>query len=227
MMSNYQRTQWEMRRVDADRRRDANREDISTAQHEAGHAIVGILLGLTPRSITIEPGFDSEGATTWARVSGSHGAFENIVVRVAGSEAERMFGSADEGHARDLELARVIAPLIDDDVDDVIGRARIAARKILKTNFTALALLAVALIGERTLDLAEIEEIIAADAPDDDASDGGDDDADAPSIFDRDVILARMLDRQRRALDRDHGCDVILTRLLDPKIVHFTRGEIL
>jgi ATP-dependent Zn protease len=184
MMSNYQRAQWEMRRFDAARRREDNREkrDISTAQHEAGHALVGLLLGLTPRSITIEPGFGSEGVTTWARASGTHGAFENIIVRVAGSEAEKMFGSADEGHEKDLELARVIAGLIYsdddvDDVDDVIERARGIARSILEANFIPLAALAVALIDRRTLDLAEIEEAIAANsAVDDDAYRAADDD---------------------------------------------------
>jgi phage head maturation protease len=38
----------------------------------------------------------------------------------------------------------------------------------------------------------------------------------------------RMEARQRQALDRDDGCDVILMRMLDPRLVHYgSSGEIL
>ncbi len=41
-------------------------EDAAVAQHEAGHALVGRLLGLNPTETTIEPGFNFGGRTTWA-----------------------------------------------------------------------------------------------------------------------------------------------------------------
>ena len=193
-------------------------EDRAVAQHEAAHALTGQLLGLTPRHVTVEPNHCYGGMTAWA--SEPDRAFETIVALMAGNEGEKLFGGgSDNGCKGDLSAARALADSISDDVDGTIKRARRAARKILKANFVPLTKLAIALLDRRTLDLAEIEEVIAVDEPDDDASGGRDDDA-APSIFDRDVILARMLDRQRQAFDRDHGCDVILTRLLDPKVVH-------
>jgi hypothetical protein len=231
MMSTYQRAQWEMRRFDADRRREDNRRDraISAAQHEAGHALVGLLIGLTPRSITIEPDFDADGSTTWVEASESHGAFENIIARMAGSESERLFGSADEGAGSDLRHARVVAGWCpdDDDIDDIIERARGCARRILKTNFAALTSLAVALLDKRTLDLGEIEEIVAAaPLPDDaellaeaerllasisashrdnDDDDDGDDDGD-----DGEVTIAEMLaGKGMRRLVRYDGGGVV------------------
>ncbi len=166
-------------------------EDAAVAQHEASHALVGRLLGLTLTSATVEPDARFGGCTTWAS------ALETIVLLVAGNEGEKLFGGgSDNGCKNDLAQARALARSIsDDEIGDTIKRARRAARSILKANFVPLTKLAIALIDRRTLDLAEIEEIIAANAPDDDASDGGDDDAEllAPSIFDRDPILMRML----------------------------------
>jgi ATP-dependent Zn protease len=215
-MNAFQRAQWRRRMFDADRRREKNRRDRanSTAQHEAGHALVGLLLGLTPRSISIEPGSGSDGRTTWAEVSESHGAFENIIVRVAGSEAEKMFGSADEGHESDLKLARGIAEWIDsddDDIDDVIERAHGCACRILKANFAALTSLAVALLDKRTLDRSEIEEIIAAaPLPDVDDGDDGDDDADERSGSDDGMLTLAEYMEGRASGRRAH-----------PRLVHF------
>jgi hypothetical protein len=93
--------------------------------------------------------------------------FETIVVYVAGNVGEELFGGgSDSGCRNDLLAARSLAASIfpEDDVDDVIDRARRCARSILKSNFAALAALAVALIGERTLFLGEIEEIVAANS---------------------------------------------------------------
>jgi ATP-dependent Zn protease len=206
-MSAYQRAQWQMRQFEADRRREDNRRDraISAAQHEAGHALVGLLVGLTPRSISIEPSFDADGSTTWVEASESHGAFENIIVRVAGSEAERMFGSADEGHASDLKLARVIAEMIcsdDDEIDDVIERARGCACRILKTNFAALTSLAVALLDKRTLDLGEIEEIVAAAPLPGDVEGYDDDDVDERSDDGETLTFSEFMKMKARGGDR-------------------------
>jgi ATP-dependent Zn protease len=174
-MNAYQRGLWQRGLVDADRRREEKRRDraISTAQHEAGHALVGLLLGLTPRSVTIEPGFDSEGMTRIGNKGTS--AFDRCIFSMAGSESERLFGSRDDGHQDDLMQARIQAGAISEDVDDV-ERARVVARSILKSNFAALTALAVELLAARSLDRSEIEEIIAA-APLPDVD--GDDDDDA------------------------------------------------
>jgi ATP-dependent Zn protease len=188
---------------------DDGSEDAAVSQHEAAHALTGLLLGLDVTAVTVEPGARFGGMTTWA--SKPDRAFETIVALVAGNESEKLFGGgSDNGCKNDLAQARALARSIsDDEIGDTIKRARRAARSILKANLLPLTKLAVALIDKRTLLRGEIEEIVAANAPDDDASDGGDDDAEllAPSIFDRDPILMRML---------------------SPRLVHYgTTGEIL
>jgi ATP-dependent Zn protease len=193
---------------------DGGREDAATAQHEGGHALVGLLLGLNPTETTIDPGPGYGGRTTFARTRTSETgfrAFDRIVFSMAGPEAEKMFSSADNdgGGKGDLAQARALAASISDDVEGTIKRARRCARKILKANFVPLTKIAIALLDRRTLDLAEVEELLATAPPEDDASDGGDDDAEllAPSIFDRDPILMRML---------------------GPRVVHYgSTGEIL
>jgi hypothetical protein len=175
-MMKYQRMQQERKALlnrGARHWLDDGSEDAATAQHEAAHALISRLLGLNPRSVTIEPGADYGGMTILA--SASHRVFDRIVCLVAGSEAERMFGGPDNGCKNDLLQARALAD------EDMIKRARRVARKILKANLGPLTKLAIALLDRRTLDLAEIEEIIAANAPDDDVSDDGDDGDDETS----------------------------------------------
>ena len=128
--------------------------DAATAQHEAGHAIVALLLGLNPTSVTIEPDAGFGGMTRFDAVGAR--AFDLCVFAMAGSEAERLFGSIDDGAKNDLAQARALAD------DDTIESARIAARAILKANFAALTKLAVVLIDKRMLFGGEIEDIVAA-----------------------------------------------------------------
>ncbi len=128
-------------------------EDAAVAQHEGAHALVARLLGATPTSVTIEPSAGFGGKMILA--SEPDRTFERLIICVAGDEGERLFGGgSDTACEDDLRQARALAS------DDEIRRARRAARSILKANFTALAALAVALIDRRTLDLAEIDEII-------------------------------------------------------------------
>jgi ATP-dependent Zn protease len=166
-------------------------EDAAVAQHEASHALTGRLLGLDVTAATVEPGARFAGMTFCA--SAPDRAFDTIVMLMAGNEGEKLFGGgSDNGCKNDLRQARALAASISDDVKGTIKRARRCARKILVANFVPLTKLALALIERRTLDAAEIEELIAANAPDDDASDGGDDDAELLAS-DRDPILMRML----------------------------------
>jgi ATP-dependent Zn protease len=132
---------------------DAGDEDAAVAQHEAAHALVARLLGADRIVATIEAGAGFGGMTTWANEPTR--VFDRVVIRVAGAEGEKLFGASSESCCKDdLAQARALAS------DAEIKRARRAARSIMKANFTALAALAVALIDRRTLDLAEIDEII-------------------------------------------------------------------
>ena len=176
----YERTQWQRRVNDRERRRLDDR-DNAFAQHEAGHALAARLLDIDITAATIEPYADFGGVVLFARTP-DH-TFNHLVVLMAGSEAERMFGSADDGHEDDLRQARALAETIDDnDVGAIIKRARRKARAILKSNFVPLTRMALALIEKRTIFAGEIEEIVES-ATDDDASDNDN----------RDAILMRAL----------------------------------
>jgi hypothetical protein len=171
---------------------DDGREDAAVAQHEAGHALVARLLGFNPTSVTVEPGANFGGMTRFDAMGGH--AFDRCVVWTAGSEAERLFGSPDDGCKDDLRKARAIAD------DDTIERARRVARSILKANFIPLTVLAVALIDRRTLDLAEIEEAIAANsAVDDDAYRAADDDDDHDDDDDGLITVSEFMRARARA----------------------------
>jgi hypothetical protein len=215
MMSNYQRMQWQRRRFEADRRRDDN-HDISTAWHEAGHVLCGELLGLNPTSATINGGDGYSGKTYFGETLGEmtdHDlAYARAVVCMAGLEAQRLFGGPDDGGGDgDAGIAAIAIRAIcrsEAVIDGIIESARRAACEMLKANFIPLCEIAIALLAERTLDRDQIEEIIAANAPEDDAGDEGNDDAELlpPSMFG----------------------DRILMRALDPRLVRYgTTGKIL
>ena len=42
----------------------------ATAVHEAGHAVIGTLVGLTVNTLTVEPTDEFEGLVTWATAYG-------------------------------------------------------------------------------------------------------------------------------------------------------------
>ncbi len=174
----YERTQWQRRVNDRERRRLDDR-DTAFAQHEAGHALTARLLDIDITAATIEPYAGFGGLVLFARTP-DH-TFNHLVVLMAGSEAERMFGSADDGHKAICARRWPLPSRSTIDVGAVISRARRKARAILKSNFVPLTRMAFALIEKRTIFAGEIEEIV--ETTDDDA---GDDD-------DRDAILMRTL----------------------------------
>jgi hypothetical protein len=181
MMSTYQRRQWEMRRLDADRRREDNR-DVNTSWHESGHVVCGYLLRLNPTKATIVGGDGYSGLThfgeTDEEMTDHELAYARAVVCMAGVEAQRLFGGYDGGGEQDAGVAAVVLGAVcrsEAEIDAVVESARGVARAMLRTNFITLCEVAIALIDRRSLDEAAIEEIIAAnsDVGDDDDDDDG------------------------------------------------------
>ena len=80
---------WVRRRYDGGRfanYRGARRATVTTAWHEAGHAVAALAVGARFRSASIHPGRDTEG-----RVHGIHGTGDvAFVVDAAGQIAERL-----------------------------------------------------------------------------------------------------------------------------------------
>lgn len=154
--------------------------DLDVSAHEAGHACAAWLLGLDPTRATIEPGDGFAGKVTYGRaaIDDRERAFDCATVSMAGNAAERLLGAPADCGQDDLRQARERLDTIcrsEDDVDDMIDRAKRTARKMLRENAAALIKVTLALRTKRTLDADDIEEIMGSpyDSDDDDGGDGG------------------------------------------------------
>jgi ATP-dependent Zn protease len=136
--------------------------DISTALHEAAHAVVAYRFGHVCGAVTIEPkdhyrGFAlTEGA--WA--DGSRDA-EQVVVLFAGGAAQRHHDpSADlAGCGDDEEQAGELLALMPPGSET---RLRDEADRMVRENWRAIECVAEALLEWRTLDSAEWDIIVSA-----------------------------------------------------------------
>jgi hypothetical protein len=85
-------------------------DDVNVARHEGGHVIVGWYLHLNPVRVSIDGGDGYGGKTCFSRalsgMSDRDLAFAGVVARLAGVEAEKMFGDPDDGGKNDLAQAR-------------------------------------------------------------------------------------------------------------------------
>jgi ATP-dependent Zn protease len=196
---NYGRMQATRRRLlDAGRRHwlDDN-DDVDVAAHEAGHVICGWLLQLNPTSATINGGDGYGGKTCFGRamskMTDCDRAFAQCVVRMAGVEAERLFGGPDDGGKTDLAEARAFASSIcrsEAAVDVLVKCARRTARTMLKAHLGPLIAITAALITERTLDRNQIKAIIN---PPDEDDDGDGEMPSAAIVPDDDAVLLRAI----------------------------------
>jgi ATP-dependent Zn protease len=183
-------------------------EDCAVAQHEAGHTLVARLLNFTVDRVTIDPNVGSAGMTSFDDADGD--VFEKIIVRMAGSEAERLLGGSDDGCKSDLREARALAETISDDVADIVRQARRRARSLLRRHFVPLTKLAIALLERRSLDADEIADILDERGGDDEDDDDGDD---PQKMFERIVFNRRHVffgaaePMHHRALDDDDDFD--------------------
>jgi hypothetical protein len=175
-MSYEQNLRERRRLLDAGRRRWLDDDDdLDVATHEAGHIVAGWWLHLNPTSATINGGDGYGGNTCFGRAlckrTDCDQAFAQCVVRMAGVEAERLFGGPDDyGGKTDLVEAHTLVRSFcrsEAEMDVVIDSARSTARTMLKAHLGPLIAITT-LITERTLDRNQINAIIN---PDDD--DGG------------------------------------------------------
>lgn len=129
------------------------------AIHEAGHALVGCLLGADIRLATVdsevvqEYNSESAGGVLLHRRPDTE---TSLAITFAGSEAERlMYGESKDAGMGDATRAADMTY----DYNEMQQAAQ-RARRILKDNRTDLEQLAERLIDHRTLEAHEIEQIL-------------------------------------------------------------------
>jgi ATP-dependent Zn protease len=148
----------------------------ATAHHEAGHAVVGGILGLPCGAVTIEPDQDSVGhafvPSPWLTLSvwEGRGKFRDvssaflasIIARLAGAEAERVLLGTDgvgDDDDRDQILLLVEAGYIEIPLNDwpkFEARLRAQTRRLVRRHQRSIACVAEALMERGTLQADEV-----------------------------------------------------------------------
>ena len=152
----------------------------ATAYHEAGHAVIARVLGLTCGQVSIIADDDSAGRAIIADPWQTAGDWENrdrfrdarqafrgtIIARMAGAEAEREFFGQCRG--RDDNDRYDIALLMDsrwteipaDDWDQYEARLRAQTRRLVRRHRDTIERVAAALMKHKTLPGDEVHKIV-------------------------------------------------------------------
>lgn len=150
-----------------------------TAYHEAGHALVALLLGGEVRLVTIEPDHDDgplrsgDTQVLWRRAGGEKQfAAKEVQVCLAGPVAEMIYsgdpfhpGSVPEWANDWREAWRAAAPLHSDERRRLafLEQTSVELHRLLRSDnyWSALADLADNLLAHETLEWEQVEEIVA------------------------------------------------------------------
>lgn len=151
-----------------------------TAIHEAGHAVIARILGISSGEVTIEPTSDFslghavfvDPRFSWQRGDGSKAKAANAFVTAlfARAEAERLIlGSEGDGDSEDCD--RAVACLAwagavrgatfvgDDYFDQHQNSLRKKVAKLVKSNQSLIEKVAAALLERKKLTAVEVDEI--------------------------------------------------------------------
>jgi len=154
--------------------------DKSTAYHEAAHAVIGRVLGLTCGQVSIITDDDSVGhaiiadpwVTVWdweqrARFRDARQAFRGtIIARMAGAEAEVEFfgqcrgGDGDDRREISMMMDSRYAEIPPDHWDRYEARLRAQTRRLVRRNRDGIERIAGALLDRGTLQPDEIEALL-------------------------------------------------------------------
>lgn len=154
----------------------------STAHHEAGHAVVAVVLGITIKQVSIAPNEESLGNCIHPDVCqfGYRGAYSRrriardcIIVSYAGVEAEKIFDSKaeewcsleDEGNAFNLSREFSVLPrgcrCVGDEAHlEFLAKLQSEARRLVRKHWPAVEALADALIQKQRVSGEEASRII-------------------------------------------------------------------
>ena len=151
----------------------------STAYHEAGHAVIGRVLGMTCGGATTVPNFeeleaghaithversisdwDARGRWRWKSMFRAR-----ILMLMAGRESEiEVFGKAPDARFGDGADLREIARTMEEaDVDDaLLAKMRVKTRGLVRRHRDAIRSVAKALIRKRKLSSEQIDKIVTS-----------------------------------------------------------------
>ncbi len=140
---------------------DGLRQLEGTAYHEAGHAIVALLLGFSVESAGIDP---NGGYCIWNEtlyVSEDRFPESWAAVNLAGSIAREIAtGEPDSGQLTQDELAVRSLSMGPEGLEELLGQARSRAEEILQNSWPLVQVLARALLKYRRLQGEQIQDII-------------------------------------------------------------------
>jgi ATP-dependent Zn protease len=152
----------------------------ATAYHEAGHAVIGYLVGETLEYITIIPTGDAWGHTVHKRLGeDSDPAYseddekdirlENVsMMHLAGRAAEELFSGAEVTTGSEEDTEQAIVDLLyiwpPREIETQIDRLRAEAKELLQKpeNWHAIEILSRTLLDRRRLDGPEACNIVVA-----------------------------------------------------------------
>jgi ATP-dependent Zn protease len=129
----------------------------SAAYHEAGHAVIGRMLGIACVYATIRPD-ESQAHTAFV---GEPDPLEQVLVLMAGHEAEVEFGVIAWDNGDQDDRREIWAKLAEADLDQRCEpRLRRATRVLVRRHRNAIERVAVALLERETLLADEIDALL-------------------------------------------------------------------
>ena len=148
--------------LDTESKRRFRYREHRTAHHEAGHAVIGRVLGLECRYVTIvEDGPHAKFRNTGTTVE------VNIITTMAGWETERVFGfdneddELTEGAARDRSDIGMLCWRSNFTID--IERVRRKTRRLVRKHRACIERVANALLERKTMTAEEVDALMEED----------------------------------------------------------------
>jgi hypothetical protein len=149
-----------------------------TAYHEAGHAVIGTVLGLKIGRVTIKPTRKTRGRVQTFRLSGSslpemsHPKDRPLAYQweayalcmMAGKQVEHFAGFPDAGDGAgrdDLQIEKLLKQWVrSEKIDGMRDRLERMTDRLVRRHYATIQQVARRLIAKETIDGCEIEEIV-------------------------------------------------------------------
>ncbi len=138
-----------------------NQNRRRTAYHEAGHAVIGTVLGMRCFAVSIKPN-RRRGEDGHCIMASSGDVATDVKMILAGRESEMLFVGALDHNLVDTDLVDVVKLLDDAKIDwSWLYHWRTEVIRLILENERTVRRVARALLQQRTIGQGRIEEIIA------------------------------------------------------------------